>query len=152
MFGKMEPNAIAIYNTDTFTLQKKQKIKVQDVKEFSFSPSDPYISYWTPEDGEKPARLVVMELPARREVAVKALYNVKECKMFWQKNGDHLGVQVTRYTKSKKATVTSFDLFHIREKVKALISFSLFFYFPNCSGNITGQLTRHPLLSFLCCS
>jgi len=94
---------------------KKKSVKLPGVKDFAWSPTDNVLTYWTPEEGERPARLCVLALPSRVELASKNLYMVKECKLLWQKNGDHLCVCVERWTKSKKQTYTQFMIFHMRE-------------------------------------
>jgi uncharacterized protein with WD repeat len=54
-----------------------------------------------PEEQNQPARVVLIEVPSRVQLCVKNLVNVADCKMHWQKSGDHLCVKVDRY-KSKK--------------------------------------------------
>ena len=115
--------AISVYSTPSMELLadpldgKKKSIKIPDIKDFAWSPTDNCLSYWCPEQGERPARLSIMALPERTELASKNLYQVKECKILWQKNGDHLCVCVERFTKSKKQTYNQFMLFHMREKL-----------------------------------
>lgn len=41
-------------------------------------------------------------MPSRQELCIKNLFNVADCKMHWQKNGDYLCVKVDRYSKAKK--------------------------------------------------
>jgi len=57
-----------------------------------------------------------MEMPSRREIRVKNLFNVQECKMYWQKQGDYLCVKVIRHTKSKKGIYFNLELFRMKEK------------------------------------
>eukprot|EP00039_Didymoeca_costata_P018547 m.333935 g.333935 ORF g.333935 m.333935 type:complete len:656 (+) comp17247_c0_seq1:73-2040(+) len=109
--------AISIYVTPSMELLDKKSLKIPDVQAFSWSPSDNVITYWTPEKGERPARLTIMGIPERKELATKNLYQVKDCKLIWQKNGDHLCVYVERWTKSKKQTYTQFMLFHMKKKL-----------------------------------
>jgi translation initiation factor 3 subunit B len=97
--------------------KKKESIKADGAVNFAFSPSDNYIAYWTPEIGERPARVTVISLPDRREVASKNLFQVKDVKIIWQKNGDKLCVYVERWNKSKKNFYTQFLLFHLRNKL-----------------------------------
>lgn len=40
-----------------------------------------------------------MQLPARQEIRVRNLFNVVDCKLHWQKNGDYLCVKVDRTPK-----------------------------------------------------
>lgn len=63
--------------------------------------------------------------PRRNEVRVKNLFNVADCKMHWQKNGDYLCVKVDRYSKLRKdqegpqkyaGMYYNFEVFHMRGK------------------------------------
>ena len=36
--------------------------------------------------------------------------------MFWHPQGDHLAVKVDRFTKTRKSTYTSFELFSVKER------------------------------------
>ena len=54
-----------------------------------------------PEESNTPARVTLIEIPSRNELCVRNLFSVADCKMHWQKNGDHLCVKVDRY-KAKK--------------------------------------------------
>jgi len=72
-----------------------------------------------------PARVTLVDIPSRKELVVRNLFNVADCKMHWQKNGDFLCVKVDRYKKKlddKDAQVKyggiyyNFELFRIREK------------------------------------
>lgn len=48
-----------------------------------------------------PARVCLIEIPSRNEVRVRNLFNVADCKLHWQKSGEHLCVKVDRYGKKK---------------------------------------------------
>ena len=39
-----------------------------------------------------------------------------EVKLYWHPQGEFLAVQVDRYTKTRKSTYTSFELFSVRER------------------------------------
>eukprot|EP00128_Syssomonas_multiformis_P000462 Colp12_sorted_trinity150504_noHs@15252 len=97
-------------------LLDKKKLEVPNIRDFSWSPSDNYISFWVPEEGNNPARVTVMQIPERKEIRTKNLFHVNDCKMHWQQEGDFLCVKVERFTKTKKTTFTNFELFRIREK------------------------------------
>ncbi len=70
-------------------------------RDFSWSPTDNIITYWTPEEQNTPARVTLIKVPSRDILCVKNLFTVADCKMHWQKSGDYLCVKVDRY-KSKK--------------------------------------------------
>ena len=71
-------------------------------RDFAWSPADNILSYWVPEEKENPARVTLIDIPSRKELRVKNLFNVAECKLHWQKQGDYMCCKVDRYTKSKK--------------------------------------------------
>ena len=60
------------------------------------------MAYWVPEMENVPARVTLIEVPGRKELCAKNLFNVASCKMQWQKNGDYLCVKVDRYSKAKR--------------------------------------------------
>lgn len=68
-------------------------------RDFSWSPGDNVIAFWVPEDKDIPARVTLMQLPSRQEIRVRILFNVVDCKLHWQRNGDYLCVKVDRTPK-----------------------------------------------------
>jgi translation initiation factor 3 subunit B len=78
---------ISIYEAPSMNLLDKKSLKIDGVKEFSWSKGnvDPkgvpgkekhYISYWTPEVGNQPARVTLMSIPDRQILRTKNLFNV----------------------------------------------------------------------------
>eukprot|EP00938_MAST-03A_sp_MAST-3A-sp1_P000860 g860.t1 len=112
---KQDVELISVFETSTCRLLDKKSIRASGVTSFSWSPSQNIIAYWTPEHGNIPARITLMELPSRTILRQKVLYSVEDCKMYWQPSGDFLCVQVTRHTKSKKSTFTNFEIFRMRD-------------------------------------
>ncbi|KAM7476202.1 hypothetical protein LguiB_023445 [Lonicera macranthoides] len=117
-FARMGKNVISVYETETFTLIDKKSIKVENVMDFSWSPTDPIFALFVPElgGGNQPARVSLIQIPSKEELRQKNLFSVSDCKMYWQSNGDYLAVKVDRYTKTKKSTYTGFELFRIKER------------------------------------
>ncbi|XAR54069.1 hypothetical protein NMG60_11029069 [Bertholletia excelsa] len=117
-FARIGKNVISVYETETFTLIDKKSIKVENVMDFSWSPTDPILALFVPElgSGNQPARVSLIGIPSKEELRQKNLFNVSDCKMYWQSNGDYLAVKVDRYTKTKKSTYTGFELFRIKER------------------------------------
>jgi translation initiation factor 3 subunit B len=81
-----------------------------------FSPKDPIMCFWMPEQDQNPARVCLLEVPSRREVRSKILFNVARCRFFWHPSGEYLCVQVDRHSKSKKTIYTNFELFRVTAK------------------------------------
>ncbi|KAI8925430.1 eukaryotic translation initiation factor eIF2A-domain-containing protein [Entophlyctis helioformis] len=98
---------LSVYETPGMGLIDKKSIKIENVQAFEWSPTDHVISYWTPESGNIPARVTI--------IRTKNLFNVIECKLVWQNDGDYLLVRVDR-AKTKKITATSVEVFRMREK------------------------------------
>ncbi|KAL6906358.1 hypothetical protein ACP4OV_003959 [Aristida adscensionis] len=117
-FARLGKNVISVYETDTFSLLDKKSLKIENVVDFSWSPTDPIISLFVPElgGGNQPARVSLVQIPGKEELRQKNLFSVSDCKMYWQNNGEYLAVQVDRYTKTKKSTYTGFELFRIKER------------------------------------
>ncbi|MCH85443.1 eukaryotic translation initiation factor 3 subunit B-like, partial [Trifolium medium] len=117
-FARMGKNVLSVYETENFSLVDKKSIKVENIMDFSWSPTDPIISLFVPETGggNQPARVSLVQIPSKEELRQKNLFSVSDCKMYWQSNGDYLAVNVDRYTKTKKSTYTGFELFRIKER------------------------------------
>ncbi|KAJ0973162.1 hypothetical protein J5N97_021121 [Dioscorea zingiberensis] len=117
-FARIGKNVISVYETETFTLIDKKSLKVENVVDFSWSPTDPILALFVPElgGGNQPARVSLVQIPGKEELRQKNLFSVSDCKMYWQSNGEYLAVKVDRYTKTKKSTYTGFELFRIKER------------------------------------
>ena len=58
------------------SLLDNKALKVDDIVNFAWSPTDNYISFWVPEKDPKPARVTILSIPKKEEIAVKNLYSV----------------------------------------------------------------------------
>lgn len=66
-FAKIGKNMISVYETETFSLVDKKSLKVENVMDFSWSPTDPILALFVPElaGGNQPARVsTVFQLPS----------------------------------------------------------------------------------------
>lgn len=127
-FARVTPDTLSIYETPSMALLDKKSMKVNGIRNFSWSPTQNILAYWVAEDKDVPARVTLIEVPSRRELRAKNLFNVSDCRMHWQKSGDYLCVKVDRYVKAKKietdnkekqvfsGTYYNFEVFHMREK------------------------------------
>ena len=115
-FARLGKDVISVYDSSTMGLLDKKSLKIPGIRDFCWSPTDSLISCWQPEDGDSPARVLLISIPSRKEVVSKALFNVSDCRMHWQESGDYLCVKVDRHTKTKKSTFSNFELFRLREK------------------------------------
>jgi len=85
------------------------------IHEFQWSPKANILAYWAPEHGNAPAHVDLIEIPSRKKLRQKNLFNVTKCSMVWQNDGEYLAVKVTRHTKSKKTLYNNIELFRLNE-------------------------------------
>jgi len=112
-------------------LLNKKSIKIDGVVDFEWAPAsaadreaaakagrvkDDLLAYWTPEVDNQPARVTLLSVPTQNIIRTKNLFNVSDCKLHWQNQGDFLCVKVDRVTKSKKQTSSNLEIFRVREK------------------------------------
>uniref|UniRef100_A0AAZ3P024 Eukaryotic translation initiation factor 3 subunit B n=1 Tax=Oncorhynchus tshawytscha TaxID=74940 RepID=A0AAZ3P024_ONCTS len=134
MDTKEDPQAIIIWDiltgqkkrgfhceSSSMGLLDKKSLKISGIKDFSWSPGDNIIAFWVPEDKDIPARVTLMQLPSRQEIRVRNLFNVVDCKLHWQRQGDYLCVKVDRTPKGTQGVVTNFEIFRMREKQFAVL-------------------------------
>jgi len=114
-FARMGPDVISVYETPSMGLIGKQSVKVPGVKDFAWSPSKNILSYFVPEKDAVPAKVVLLEIPSKKELRQKNLVSVADCKLHWQSKGKFLAVKVDQM-KSKKTTGVNFELFRVLEK------------------------------------
>lgn len=166
-FAKMNQDSLSVYavnESPPFGLLDKKSIKITGIKGFTWSPSDNILAYWVAEDQNVPARVTLMEMPSKNELRSKNLFNVADCKMYWQKRGDYLCVQVQRYAKARKeknewkysGLYYNYEIFYLRAKLVPVDSFEIkeivvsFAWEPIGSkfGIIVGETAQHSVLFY----
>jgi translation initiation factor 3 subunit B len=130
----MRKNAISIYEAPEMTLLDKRSIKAEAIQSFDWSPSDPILCAYQEEQGNLPARVVLIKSPDREEVRAKNLFSVADVRMAWHPDGDYLAVRVEKWTKTKKSTTTNLEIFSMRQKNIPVDMLEL----PNKSEKING--------------
>ena len=113
--ARMGKDLISVFETPKMTLLDKRSLGCDGINEFQFSPKANIIAYWAPEHKNQPAHVDLIELPSRKSLRQKNLFNVTKCSMVWQEEGEYLGVKVTRHTKSKKTLYNNLELFRVNE-------------------------------------
>ncbi|KAI8084466.1 WD40-repeat-containing domain protein [Halteromyces radiatus] len=126
-FARVVPGQqLSIYETPSMGLLEKKSIKIPGIVDFEWSPAcqdnnksqkeDETLAYWTPEVGNQPARVTLMNVPSKEITRTKNLFNVNDCKLHWQSKGQFLAVKVDRHTKTKKSQFSNIEIFRVREK------------------------------------
>ncbi|RIB07830.1 eukaryotic translation initiation factor eIF2A-domain-containing protein [Gigaspora rosea] len=131
--GQQGQQVLSVYETPSMGLVGNKSIKIEGLVDFEWAPAsdkekekdkhsgekkqrEELLSYWTPEIGNQPARVTLLNIPSKEIVRTRNLVNVTDCKMHWQSNGDFLCVKVGRHTKTKKSTFSNLEIFRVREK------------------------------------
>ncbi|KDR85099.1 hypothetical protein GALMADRAFT_233724 [Galerina marginata CBS 339.88] len=127
---------ISVHELPSMYLQGKKSLKIEGVVDFEWCPlgdkdkeeagaangkpakkaRENMLVYWTPEVANQPARVTLLAFPSRAILRQKNLFNVTECKLYWQNQGDFLCVKVDRHTKTKKSIFCNLEIFRLREK------------------------------------
>lgn len=113
--ARMGKDLISVFETPSMRLLDRRSLSCNGIHEFQWSPKANIITYWAPEHGNAPAHVDLIELPSRKKLRQKNLFNVTKCSMVWQNDGEYLGVKVTRHTKSKKTLYNNLELFRLNE-------------------------------------
>jgi translation initiation factor 3 subunit B len=119
-FAECNDTSISVRDTETFELVqdengKKKSFKYENLSTFQWSPKSNIMSVWCVEKDNNPARLVLVEVPSRREIASRSRTQV-EASMHWQSEGDYLCLLATKLSKTKKKGVTNLEIFRMKEK------------------------------------
>lgn len=109
---------ISIFETPGMGMLDKKSFRAPagNIIDFAWSPTSNVLAYTTPEEGDSPARVSLLEIPSRKELRQKALFSVSGIKLFWHPDGTFLCCQVDRLTKSRKGRFTNFELFRVQAK------------------------------------
>ncbi|KAJ2509791.1 Translation initiation factor 3 subunit b [Coemansia sp. RSA 1939] len=127
-FARMaQGSSLAIYEAPSMALVDKKSMKVPGIQDFAWCPKvltdsrtgaarPEMLAYWTPEEGNLPARVSLISVPNKALVRTKNLFSVFAAALHWHPEGHMLCVRVQRYTKSKKSKFTNLEIFHTGEK------------------------------------
>lgn len=114
-FAKMIEDAVQVYSVDDFKIIDKKSFKFPGVRDFNWSPAQSCFAAFMPSFEQNPARVVIVEVPSRKELKQKNLVNVADVTMQWHPDGTYLALKTDRL-KSKKTTTFSFELFRMKDK------------------------------------
>ncbi|KAI5655853.1 hypothetical protein M9H77_33040 [Catharanthus roseus] len=118
-FATIGRNFLIVHEAKSF-LAKVEEIpmKIMDVQDFSWSPSDPIIAVFIPglHGKDDPARVILIHVQSRRELRKKELFNISSCRMHWHADGDYLAIQVDHQKKTGKGNHYAFLIFCIKER------------------------------------
>ncbi|KAK1442729.1 eukaryotic translation initiation factor 3 subunit B [Babesia gibsoni] len=118
-----EGNEILVYTLPEMVLLSDADGKPAPLKygaeRFDWSPTDDILSIVIPGTADTPARLMLIEIPTRRELSARNVYNVVASAMHWHPRGDCLCLRTTICKKTGKKGRKQFsqlEIFRLRER------------------------------------
>ncbi|KTG47803.1 hypothetical protein cypCar_00018043 [Cyprinus carpio] len=93
----------------------EEKKSLAEINRFFLVPGRQHHCFLGP-DKDIPARVTLMQFPSCLEIRVRNLFNVVDCKLHWQQQGDYLCVKVDRTPRGTQGVITNFEIFFMREK------------------------------------
>ncbi|EGG14878.1 RNA-binding region RNP-1 domain-containing protein [Cavenderia fasciculata] len=108
---------IDIYEAPSCNLLDNKTVPIPRVKDFSWSPSDLALAYFVPCTDGLPAKITVLEVPSKKVLAEKPIWEALDARFHWQNAGDYLCVKVDKKLKKNQPTApaTNFELFRMHE-------------------------------------
>ena len=112
----MKRGGISVYSAPDMVLLDKKSLKAEGIHAFEWSPADPILCAYQEEQGNLPARVVLVQIPSREEIRAKNLFSVADVRMAWHPQGDYLAIRVEKWTKTRKSTTTNLEIFSLRQR------------------------------------
>jgi len=119
MGGEDAEGQISVFEAPSMELLDRKSIRAEGLRGFDWCPKANLLAYWAPEKQQQPARVVLVEVPSKKEVRRKPLFHVEDCELTWQNEGEYLCAKVTHKKRQSKKKV-SLELFRIKEAGIAL--------------------------------
>ncbi|OLY79536.1 Eukaryotic translation initiation factor 3 subunit B [Smittium mucronatum] len=117
---------ISIYEVPGMGLVGKKSLPVPNIVNFDWRPcNDPnsknkklqdVLAYWIPDVDNQPGRIVMISVPDMTVIKTKNIINIKDVSFHWHPSGQALCSRVQRYTRSKKSTFSSLEIFRLDDK------------------------------------
>lgn len=77
--ARMGVDLISIYESSTMKLLDRRSHSAKGIREFQWSPTANILAFWCPEVGNSPAHVDLVEIPSRKQLRQKNLFNVTQC-------------------------------------------------------------------------
>ena len=105
----MADDSIFIYQTTTMSMLEdetgqKRPLKIENLADFSWSPTSNIISAYIKENSKKPALIKLILIPSKELLASRTIFDARACTFFWQSEGEYLlsSIRTQDTTKIKK--------------------------------------------------
>lgn len=129
--GKLSEESIFIYNSETMAMLEddsgaKRPLHIENLAEFSWSPTANIISCYIRENSKKPALIKIISIPTRTQIALRTIFDARACTFFWQLEGDFLLSSISTISQDTHAAKkTLFEVMCLKLKNTPSFSFNL---------------------------
>lgn len=103
---------IYVASVPSMQLVDKKAIRAPGVQAVSWSPGANVLAYCVPQRDNQPATVTLLEIPSKRVLREKHMYDVSDMRMVWQSQGHYLAVKVSK-AKTKKTTSSNIEIFRV---------------------------------------
>jgi translation initiation factor 3 subunit B len=106
--AKMADSSIFFYQTPTMSLLEdetgqKRPIKIENLSDFSWSPTSNIVACHIRENNNKPAMIKILAIPSKDLIASRNLFEALACTFLWQSEGEFLlSIILTKQKDPKK--------------------------------------------------
>ncbi|KAF2073582.1 hypothetical protein CYY_005099 [Polysphondylium violaceum] len=121
-----EDKGINIYETPSMKLLDNTYLAISNLKDYSWSPTDLTLAYFVPGSSHIPSKITLLELPSKKVLAEKVIFEAIDARFHWQNEGSYLCVKTDKIVKTKKTIpTTAFELFRTHEPNVPVESFEI---------------------------
>jgi translation initiation factor 3 subunit B len=120
--AKQGQDLISIYQTVDMAMIEdgagnRTSVNIPHLVNFEWSPGAALLAYHSKEHQSSPAQIKIIRIPTREVVASKAIFEVYNCALFWQKNNEYMAAVIHARHKSKdKPKSSSIEIFLMMQK------------------------------------
>jgi translation initiation factor 3 subunit B len=95
--ARLDKDGIAIYTAPDMVKLDKKNLKLERAQDVSFSPSEPLMSVYLAGEKEQPGKLLMYQLPEKKEIRSRSYMGAQDLKMFWHPQGDFLALKIEKW-------------------------------------------------------
>ncbi|MDP2439090.1 MAG: hypothetical protein Q8P67_25365, partial [archaeon] len=99
------------------SLGKAKDLEIPGLVDYSWSPSQNIIACYISAEGNRPARVDLIEIPSRRVLQTRTSQYVDSVHLIWHPQGDFLGALFVRFNKSQTKKSNHLEIFRLRQKL-----------------------------------
>ena len=89
---------IKVYELPSLKLLDRASIPAKGMVDFEWSPGSNHLAYYVAASSNQPALIKVMEIPSKKEISSRKVFDITNARLHWQGNGEYLCACLTKQT------------------------------------------------------